>query len=239
MSGEIAAGAVGDLGEATDMEAVDRLLAVKSLALVDVGCGAGRTSRALAERGATVLGVEPDPIQAEKNRTALACPGLRFAEGHAQSLPLEAGEMDGVFFFYSLHHVPADQMAAALGDAVRVLKPGRGFLYVAEPAVWGALHELYRPFYDETEVRGLARAALAEIRPRFARHDHYRYGSVAHYADFGAFVAEVAGATYNHITCEMVDQPEVRALFEAGRTTDGYAFDEIVTLDLYRDVQAA
>ncbi len=239
MTGDSEAMAAEDLGEATDMEAVDRLLAVTGFALVDVGCGAGRASRDLAERGATVLGVEPDPIQAEKNRAAPACPGLRFAEGHAQDLPLEASTVDGVFFFYSLHHVPAGQMAAALSEAARVLKPGSGFLYVAEPAIWGAFHELHRPFYDETEVRGLARAALDGIRPHFARHDRYRYGSIARYADFEAFVTETAGASYNHITREMVDQPDVRALFEAGRVADGYAFEEIVTLDLYRDVRAA
>ena len=76
-------------------------------------------------------------------------------------------------------------------------------------------------------------------KSRFARHDHYRYGSVARYVDFEAFVSETAGASYNHITREMVDTPEVRALFDAGRVADGYAFEEIVTLDLYRDVQAA
>jgi SAM-dependent methyltransferase len=239
MTGARDAAAAEDLGAATDMEAVDRLIPVKGLALVDVGCGAGETSRALAERGATVLGVEPDPIQAEKSRAAPAVAGLRFAEGRAESLPLVDGATDGVLFFYSLHHVPGDRMAAALGEAARVLAPGRGFLYVAEPATWGAFHELYRPFHDETEVRGLARAALDGIRPRFARHDHYRYRSVARYADFGAFVAESAGASYNHITRAMVERPEVRALFEAGRVTDGYAFEEIVTLDLYRDVRAA
>jgi ubiquinone/menaquinone biosynthesis C-methylase UbiE len=228
-----------DLGVATDMEAVDRLLAVRGLALADVGCGGGRTSRGLAKRGATVTGVEPDPIQAEKNRAAPACPGLRFTEGHAQNLPLEDATTDGVFFFYSLHHVPADELATALGDAVRVLKPGSGFLYVAEPAIRGAYYELYRPFHDETEVRTLARAALDGIRPRFARHHHYRYGSVARYADFETFVTDVSGTSYNRITREMVDRPDVRALFEAGRTDDGYAFEEIVTLDLYRDVGAA
>ncbi len=62
MTGDSEAMAAEELGEATDMEAVDRLLPVTGLALADVGCGAGRTSRALAERGATVLGVEPDPI---------------------------------------------------------------------------------------------------------------------------------------------------------------------------------
>ena len=227
------------LGESSDLEVICRLMAPDGRVFVDMGCGAGALARGLAAKGASVHAIEPDPIQAEKNRAAPACPGLRFTEGHAQNLPLEDATTDGVFFFYSLHHVPADELATALGDAVRVLKPGSGFLYVAEPAIRGAYYELYRPFHDETEVRTLARAALDGIRPRFARHHHYRYGSVARYADFETFVTDVSGTSYNRITREMVDRPDVRALFEAGRTDDGYAFEEIVTLDLYRDVGAA
>ena len=159
------------------------------------------------------------------------------AAADAQALPFRDDCFDNIVLLDVLHHVENPTLFFA--EAARVLKPGSGFLYVAEPAIWGAFHELHRPFYDETEVRGLARAALDGIRPHFARHDRYRYGSIARYADFEAFVTETAGASYNHITREMVDQPDVRALFEAGRVADGYAFEEIVTLDLYRDVQAA
>ncbi len=77
-----------DLGEADEMDVIDRLVSVAGLNVVDVGCGGGRITRQLAERGALVLGVEPDPIQAEKNRAAEAMPGLSFARDR---LPLCSG----------------------------------------------------------------------------------------------------------------------------------------------------
>ena len=74
--------------------------------LIDVGCGGGALARALAERGATVLGVEPDPVQAARNREASETPGVSFAEGRAESLPVGDGAADGAIFGRSLHHVP-------------------------------------------------------------------------------------------------------------------------------------
>ncbi len=97
-----------DLGEVDYMDVIDRLVPVAGLNVVDVGCGGGRLTRQLAERGAKVLGVEPDPIQAEKNRAAAAMPGLSFVEAPGQALPIDDGLLDGVFFSYSLHHVPRE-----------------------------------------------------------------------------------------------------------------------------------
>ncbi len=53
-----------DFGETDDLAVIDRRLEVGGLSLVDVGCGDGDFARALAERGAEVLWIEPDPIQA-------------------------------------------------------------------------------------------------------------------------------------------------------------------------------
>jgi ubiquinone/menaquinone biosynthesis C-methylase UbiE len=225
---------VEDLGAATDAEVIDRLLPVKGLALVDVGCGAGETSRALAARGATVLGVEPDPIQAEKNRAAPPVPGLTFAEAPAQDLPLEAGSMDGVFFFRSLHHVPSAHMGAGLREALRVLRPEGGFLYLVEPEMTGTNFPISRFFNDETEVRTLALAALDGATGGFERHQAYRYHWTIHHDDFEAFIQRTIGATFNRITRDMVDRPEVREVFEVGRVAEGYDFDQPMILHLYR-----
>jgi trans-aconitate methyltransferase len=48
---------------------VDRLMADRPRAVVDVGCGTGIAARLFAQRGATVLGVEQDPRMAEVART--------------------------------------------------------------------------------------------------------------------------------------------------------------------------
>ena len=70
-----------DLGERSDVAALLALTPVSGLALVDVGCGAGRNARDLAEAGATVLGVEPDPIQAARNREGAHHPPRRLRRG--------------------------------------------------------------------------------------------------------------------------------------------------------------
>lgn len=239
-----------DLGELSDIEAVEALVAITGAQLVDVGCGAGASSRALAERGATVLAVEPDPIQAEKNRAAEAVSGVRFAEAGAEALPAEDAAADGVFFFRSLHHVPRERMDDALAEAARVLKPG-GFLYVAEPAMTGTHFPVMRPYNDETEVRTLAQAALAraagggagagaDAGDLFETPEMSRYTQHPSYENFEALVARVTGQTFNDISREQVERADVRELFEAGRTADGdYVFEQPMLVTLFRRVPGA
>ena len=227
-----------DLGELSDIAAVAALQPVDGLSLVDIGCGPGLVARELCARGATVLAVEPDPIQAAKNREAAPVPGLTFAEGAAQKLPLAAQSVDGVFFFRSLHHVPLAEMDAALTEAARVLKPATGFLCVVEPAMTGTHFPVMRPFNDETIVRTAAQAALARTARRlFASEALYRYTQHPRYETFEAMVARVTGQTFNNIKREDVETAQVRALFAAGRRADGgYVFDQPLLLNLYRNV---
>ena len=229
-------GARTDLGERSDVAAVLALTPVAGLALVDVGCGAGKNARELAEAGAIVLAVEPDPIQATKNREGAPPPSVAFVEARAERLPAESGSVDGVVFFRSLHHVPVGAMGAALAEAARVLKPDSGFLCVIEPSVAGAHFPVMRPFHDETLVRAAAQSALEKnAAPLFRERRSYRYLQHPRYANFDALVARVLGQTFNAIRRERVETDEVRALFEAGRTDKGdYAFEQPMLLDLFR-----
>ncbi len=224
-----------DLGAVDEIDVIDRLVPVAGLNVVDVGCGDGRLTRQLAERGAKVLGIEPDPIQAEENRTAEAMPGLSFIEAPGQALPIDDGLLDGVFFSYSLHHVPREHMDGALAEAMRVLKPETGFLYVLEPLLTGSMETVYRLFHDETEVRTLAYDALRRVvEPRFAEARELRYSEPVRYDNFATFVEEVAESTYNDMPREQLDTPEVRAMFEAGRADEGYLFTQHTRVNLYR-----
>jgi ubiquinone/menaquinone biosynthesis C-methylase UbiE len=235
-----------DLGELSDTEVIDRFCAdgvitLDGARIVDVGCGAGATSRDLAARGATVLGVEPDPIQAEKNRAAEPTPGLTFVESHANAVPVEPGSVDGVFFFRSLHHVPLDEMDSALRNAASVLKPG-GFLWVVEPAMTGSHFPVMRPFNDETKVRTAAQRALTRTAaPLFDQADAYITMRHPRYKDFEAMVTRVTGQTFNQISREDVEQAHIRARFEeTGRTADGdYVFDQPMLHNLYRGPKSA
>jgi len=224
-----------DLGEADEMELIDRLVPVAGLRVLDIGCGNGRIARQLAARGATTIGVEPDPIQAEKNRSVKPVAGLTFIEAPGQDLPIDDNTIDGVFFSFSFHHIPGEHMDAAIAEAVRVLKPGTGFLYVLEPLLTGSMEDVYRPFHDESDVRTLAYAALGRSATgRFAEARELRYGETVRYKDFTSFVDEKTGSTYNDFTRDRVDTPVVRALFERGRVADGYVFTQYSRVNLYR-----
>ncbi len=226
-----------DLGELSDMGAVECLVSVEGLQLIDVGCGGGDGTRALAALGARVLGVEPDPVQAEKNRAISPVPGVTLVEAGAESLPAEDASADGVMLFRSLHHVPRDLMGKALQEAARVLKPS-GFLYVVEPAMEGNHFTMMRPFHDETEVRTLAQQALERTAEGlFAQSDKYVYMQHPRHENFDAMVDRFTGMSFNAITREMMDVPQVRESFEAARGDDGYVFDQPVLVNVYRGAQ--
>jgi ubiquinone/menaquinone biosynthesis C-methylase UbiE len=223
-----------DLGELTDLGAVDRLVSVRGLDLIEVGCAGGDAARGLADRGATVLGVEPDPVQAEKNRGQAPTPGVTLVEAGGEALPAEDHSVDGVLFFRSLHHVPAALMDTALTEAARVLKPG-GFLYVAEPSMEGSNFAMMRPFNDETEVRLLAQQALDRTPASvFEETGKYLYMMHFRHADFESMAAHFIRQSFNRITREMIDVPEVRKRFEAARSENGYVFDQPMLANLYR-----
>ena len=227
-----------ELGELGDLDALTRLVAIAGLNLIEAGCGAGDTARGLAERGATVLAVEPDAVQAEKNRTAPSTLGVTFVEAGAEALPAENASVDGVLFFRSLHHVPRELMNGALVEAARVLKP-EGFLYVAEPGMAGSHFAMMRPFNDEFEVRTLAQQALAECAQPLCEHTaRYVYMQRPRHESFAAMVNKFSTLSYNPIRRELIEQAEVRKNFEAGKTADGYVFEQPMLVDIHRRVRS-
>ncbi len=225
-----------DLGVKSDVEAARALVEVAGRVFIDIGCGLGRNARELHAAGARVIGVEPDPTQAARNREAETSEGLMFVEGRAEALPSDDGGADGVFFFRSLHHVPIESMEAALAAAARKLKRD-GFLMVVEPSVEGTHFPVMRPFHDETFVRAEAQRALdLYAAPAFRRRERFSFVQYPRYKDFDAFVARVMGQTFNDIPRERVETEEVRGRFAEGRTEAGdYVFVQPMQLDLFHE----
>lgn len=233
---------MNDLGITDDLSVFDDQVNVAGRTVIDAGCGAGALSRHLLARGAKVVALEPDPEQAARNEADLARePGLHFVATGAEAMPCADGTVDGVVFSKSLHHVPVALMDRALGEALRVMRPGSAFLYVLEPAVEGSFSTLMRPFHDETAVRTAAAAAL----DRFARGSGFarrilHYRNRRRFDDFEAFVRSVCGATYNAIERARVDRPEVRERFEDGFdvAAGAYVFEQPMRVDLFTPAAA-
>lgn len=93
--------------------------------VLDVGCGDGQISRALAERGADVLGI--DPTQLHINVARERAGGPRYELGGATDLPVPDGSMDAVVACLVFEHI--DEVDAAIAEVARVLRPGGQFSF--------------------------------------------------------------------------------------------------------------
>ena len=122
--------------EARWRPAVAGLAADQASLVVEVGAGTGAQSLLLASsagEGGQVVAVDADSSALSRARAKPGAERVRWVEGMAASLPVEAGSADAVVMTLLLHHLGADGKRAALAEAARVLRAG-GRLVVAD---WG------------------------------------------------------------------------------------------------------
>jgi ubiquinone/menaquinone biosynthesis C-methylase UbiE len=102
------------------------LLPGKGLVL-DVGCGCGRDTKYLSDRGIYTIGIDLSLgmiIQARKY-----VPNTRFLQMDMRKLEFEEFSFDGILAMASILHIPKVQMPDLLTEFRRVLK-GNGLLYI-------------------------------------------------------------------------------------------------------------
>ncbi|MCG5469768.1 class I SAM-dependent methyltransferase [Micromonospora sp. LAH09] len=90
--------------------------------VADVGCGTGRITAHLRTLGVDAFGIDLSPGMIAVARRDH--PGLRFEVGSMTDLDLADGSVAGLIAWYSLIHIPDDQLDAVLGHFHRVLRPG-------------------------------------------------------------------------------------------------------------------
>ncbi len=100
------------------------------LAVIDIGCGAGTSSRLWAERGHEVCGLDVNAklVGIARERAAADNQNIRFDVGSATALPYESSLFDVCVLPELLEHVA--EWEPCLEEAVRVLRPG-GVLYLS------------------------------------------------------------------------------------------------------------
>jgi ubiquinone/menaquinone biosynthesis C-methylase UbiE len=94
--------------------------------IADVGCGTGRITAELALLGVDAFGIDLSPGMIRVARRDY--PGLRFEVGSMTDLPLTDDSMTGLVAWYSLIHVPDDEIGAAFAEFQRILRPGAPLL---------------------------------------------------------------------------------------------------------------
>ncbi len=215
-----------NLGLCTDLKVLDQFLNVEGQFLIDAGCGNMHLSRELANRGASVLAVDPDPVQAEKNNRAEAIANVEFAQTGADQIPVEPRSVDGVLFPYSLHHIPAELYPAVFEEMVRILKSD-GYIYAIEPVAQGKLNEVMRLFHDEHAVRRAAKTALDTHGAQlFQQCDEITYRIPVQYSSWEDYAERYANKSYNtnYTEAQVRAQTVQKRFIELGEPT-GFAFE--------------
>ena len=103
--------------------------------LLDVACGPGAVSAALAPKAESVTAFDATPAMLEKARERCEAAGLvnvTFEQGAAESMPFADGAFDGAVTRLALHHFV--DPTVVLKEIRRVLRPG-GVLVIADVVV--------------------------------------------------------------------------------------------------------
>lgn len=133
-------------------------------AILDLGCGTGRYSGALAEHfGAQVTAVDPSEKMLAEARRKQA-PNVTCLQGHGEKLPLADGSVDMVFMSMVFHHfADPDQVAR---ECHRVLRDG-GMVVLRGASTEQVDGYPYLPFFPRTEqlIRHSIRSVAAMQAP--------------------------------------------------------------------------
>jgi SAM-dependent methyltransferase len=112
---------------------------------VEVGCGPGRMTGALAERFDEVLALDVSPAMLERARAAVAAPNVRFLSVSGERLDgVGDGVADALVCYLVLQHLPSRAVVESyLREFARVLA-SQGKAFVQVPVLAGPAGRLWR-----------------------------------------------------------------------------------------------
>jgi SAM-dependent methyltransferase len=110
-----------------DREMLRHFIEAATDPIVDLGCGPGQVGRFVRDHDRAVVGVD---ISAAMTRLAFTrLDGAVVSD--IRRLPFAGGSLGGVVAFYSLIHLPREDLNGALTETYRVLRPGGQLLLSA------------------------------------------------------------------------------------------------------------
>lgn len=128
--------------------------------VLDVGCGIGGTSVALAERGHRVLGIAPEPPLIDYARALAADRGVagrcEFRAARLQDLPADAGPFDVVLSQESLQYI--HPLEEAMRRIAALTRPG-GRVVVGDQVLRELRYRNLCQFHDSAGILAAAEAA--------------------------------------------------------------------------------
>jgi SAM-dependent methyltransferase len=165
--------------------------------VLDLAAGTGKLTRVLAERGDTVIAVEP--VEGMRAVLREQLPHVRAMNGTAEEIPVPDHSVDAAFVAEAFHWFDP---AAAAAEIARVVKPGGGLAVLWNELVWQEIdwlqelhdalteHRLHDPprGREKTPWREALEAepGLGPLHDEEATHEHTldREGQLAQIASF-------------------------------------------------------
>jgi ubiquinone/menaquinone biosynthesis C-methylase UbiE len=136
--------------------------------ILDVACGPGIITAALAAKACEVVAFDLTPEMLAKARqrcTAAGLSNVTFKEGSATDLPFAANSFDAVVTRLSVHHF--EHPGRVISEIWRVLKPGGMFVLAdvvsSETAEQSALQNAIEVLRDPSHVRMLPASELEAL----------------------------------------------------------------------------
>ena len=160
-------GLFGDAAKvhADDLALITRHLSIQPGVVLDVGCGPGQVTAYLRSLGVDASGI--DLVATFVDHARRTYPGGRYEVGSMDRLPVPDHSVAGILAWYSLIHVPPDNLDSVLAELRRAMAPAStlvvGFFDGNEIAPFD--HKVTSAFYwpvDEFVAR-LKRAGFSEI----------------------------------------------------------------------------
>ena len=155
---------------ADDLALIGRHLSARSGLVLDAGCGPGHLTDHLRSLDIDAIGIDLVPEFMEHARAAY--PTGRYALGSMSQLPVPDQSIAGILCWFSLIHLPPNDIGSVLAELRRVAAPEAtlvtGFFHGEEILPFG--HKVTTAYYwpvDELSAR-LKRAGFTEVE-RLAR----------------------------------------------------------------------
>jgi ubiquinone/menaquinone biosynthesis C-methylase UbiE len=147
---------------------VDAVDAGPDTTILDVACGPGIVTAAMAAKAGAVVAFDltPEMLRQAHDRCAKAGrTNVTFQQGDATALPFAANSFDGVVTRLSVHHFNTPR--SVLNEMFRVLKPGQKFVLAdvtsSEDPAESELHNAIEVLRDPSHVRMLPATELTAM----------------------------------------------------------------------------
>lgn len=120
-----------------ELDALQRLLGAGEGRCLDVGCGTGLATAAVAELGWSAVGVDLSEDMLERARGR----GVQVVRGSADALPFANGSFDAAVSTWT--HVDLDDFSAAVNEIARVLRREAPLVYIGGHPCFLGPHSLF------------------------------------------------------------------------------------------------